>query len=86
MREKDPRALPQPFTEGLPHLLLEKVKIAQIRKCITQSELAEAAGLASAWRQSFLLGKGEGPGEHCHGDHLLWGHLWEQGNYVLKLL
>lgn len=50
MREKDPRALPQPFTEGLPHLLLEKVKIAQTRKCITRSELAEAARLASAWR------------------------------------
>lgn len=57
LRKEDPRALPQPFTEGLPHLLLEKVKIAQTGKCLTRSELAEAAGLASAWRKSFLLGK-----------------------------
>lgn len=67
LREEDLRALPQPFTEGLPHLLLEKVKIAQIGKCITQSELAKTAGLASAWRKSFFLGKGERSGEHCQG-------------------
>lgn len=73
LRKKDLRALPEPCTEGLPHLLLEKVKIAQNRRCLTQSELAETAGLASAWRKRFLLGKGERSGEHCHG-----GHLWEQ--------
>lgn len=33
LREKDLRALPEPCTEGLPHLLLEKVKIAQNRRC-----------------------------------------------------